>query len=74
MRKIMILEEKDLKGIPGDMSALKTVGADWDGQADDVFLIKPYHTFQCLKSAGKYGGGSSVADFVKYILEDQGLC
>lgn len=70
MRKIMILEEKDLKGRPGDLSVLKAAGADWDGQADDVFLLKPYHTFQCLKSAGKYDGGSSVADFVKYILRE----
>ena len=71
MRKIMILEENDFRGMPGDMASLKIGGAEWDGQVDDVFLISPYHTFQCLKSAGKYGGGSSVADFVKYILEDK---
>ncbi len=70
MRTIMILEEKDLHGVSGDLPALKMAGAGWDGQADDVFLIKPYHTFQCLKSSGNYDGGSSVADFVKYILQE----
>ncbi|MDC7235631.1 MAG: hypothetical protein PQJ58_20580 [Spirochaetales bacterium] len=68
MRKIMILEEQDFYGEPGDMESLKSGKADWEKQVDDIFLIQPYNTIQCLKSRKEYKGGCSVADFVKYLL------
>jgi len=70
MRKIMILEEKDFCGEPGDLSSLTALRGEWDKQVDDIFLIQPYNTIQCLKSAADYSGGCSVADFVKYILQE----
>jgi len=70
MRKIMILDEKDFCGEPGDLKALTALTGEWDKQVDDIFLIQPYNTIQCLKSAEQYKGGCSVADFVKYILHD----
>ena len=70
MRKIMILEEKDFCGEPGDLSSLAASAGEWDKQVDDIFLLQPYHTIQCLKSNADYSGGGSVADFVKYILEE----
>ncbi|QEN09559.1 hypothetical protein EXM22_16810 [Oceanispirochaeta crateris] len=70
MRKIMILEEKDFCGEPGDLSSLLAQTGEWDKQVDDIFLIQPYNTIQCLKSNTEYRGGCSVADFVKYILEE----
>lgn len=68
MRKIMILEEQDFCGEPGDMSTLKAGKADWEKQVDEIFLIQPYNTIHCLKSHDDYIGGCSVADFVKYLL------
>ncbi len=77
MRKIIILEEKDFPGEPGDLTSLSGdlaglagAGREWDKQVDDIFLLQPYHTIQCLKSGSHYSGGSSVADFVKYILSE----
>ncbi len=70
MRKIMILDEKDFPGEPGDLSSLKGLGGEWDSQADDIFLLQPYHTIRCLKSGTEYPGRGSVADFVKYILSE----
>lgn len=70
MRKIMILEEQDFFGEPGDLSALKTGKSDWEKQVDDIFLIQPYNTIRCLKSHVDYKGGCTVADFVKYLLTE----
>lgn len=70
MRKIMILEEQDFCGEPGDMSTLKTEKKDWEKQVDEIFLIQPYNTIHCLKSHDDYKGACSVADFVKYLLAE----
>ena len=68
MRKIMILNEKDFNGEPGDLTSLGISLSDPVSQVDDIFMIQPYNTIKCLKTSTEYAGQYSVADFVKYVL------
>ena len=68
MRKIMILNEKDFNGEPGDLSSLGFPLNGSDSQVDDIFIIQPYNTIKCLKTSSSYPGHYSVGDFVKYVL------
>lgn len=70
MRNIMILDKDDFNGEAGDLSALKTLRGDWEKQVDDIFLIQPYNTIRCLKSQDDHKGLCTLADFVKYLLEE----
>ena len=68
MRKIMILNENDFNGEPGDLTSLGLPVNDSLSQVDDIFIIQPYNTIKCLKTSSSYPGHYSVADFVKYVL------
>ena len=68
MRKIMILNESDFNGEPGDLATLGFSMKGTDSQVDDIFMIQPYNTIKCLKTSSDYQGQYSVADFVKYVL------
>ena len=68
MRKIMILNESDFNGEPGDLTSLGFPLNTTYEQIDDIFMIQPYNTIKCLKTSSDYPGQYSVADFVKYVL------
>jgi len=69
MKKIVILDESDFKGEPGDLSSLGFPLNGSDFPVDEIFMIQPYNTIQCLKATSSYPGQYSVADFVKYVLD-----
>ena len=68
MKKIMILNEEDFNGEPGDLASLGFSLNGPEAKVDDIFMIQPYNTITCLKTSSGYGGQYAVADFVKYVL------